>query len=256
VEPFPTTTKLKREHFRLFPKGYWAPAVKDVSKVGDADANAIYQAMGYALVAWESLEDLLASLFLYIAESNDPHMSTLLSRTFGSIESSSARREVLKARMQVYLHRWWDMEEVVWLVEELMVALRVAAQRRNEIAHGLTVRFHPAPVDADGERAYQPSGVYLLSPRYMTGRNESVPKPPEADPLWVITSKYCYVARDILLMAEKFNNLRQAASKYFNKLRKGADGVPVIVNEILRARASYEAHRAALSSHRRSKLPS
>lgn len=231
----PTNRYATRNDFKLFEGEYWAEVKKDKTKIGSDSPDLIYLEVGRTLTYWEGVEETLARLFFFVTECSDLKIADVIRRTFGSIESSAARLTVLEDRLRLYLHPHKDLNEVKWVVDELIKSIRCASHRRNEIAHGVVVKF----INDGDLRPHGAEGCYLISPGYMTGRNDLHQKP-EDDPMWVITSKFCYNADDLRILRSKFQDLNQKIMHYFGKLAKGEDGIPHMVTDIRRARLKYE----------------
>jgi hypothetical protein len=82
----------------------------------------------------------------------------------------------------------------------------------------------------------------------MTGRNLIIRQKPEADPMWLITSLYCYNASDLNAMSQKFENLLVYVSDFLMMMLKSPEGIPLGLIPILQAHKE-----AALEKERRAR---
>lgn len=246
------------DYFRFMPKGCWDRPEKSGDKKGDIDANGLFAGVGRALTAWEVAEEQLAWLYVHLCEINDDHKSAMtMVRTFGSIEASGARLATSCMMLKTYLRGYLHLKETKWLMDEFKSDIRAAAMRRNEIAHGNVVYILGGPKDDQGKPSWAPVGHYLVSPGYVTGRNAVLRTKEEfeADPAWVITSTYCYITSDLMLMEKKFYKLATRITEFSAQLGKGSDGIPVIIkhildnHEALAAREKQQRSRGRQSPH-------
>ncbi|PHN53232.1 hypothetical protein AO286_26575 [Pseudomonas syringae] len=200
----------------LFVPNYWkAP---DLSPHGSATQAEVFQAVGAALSAWESVESALAMLYVILCDGETgPYKA--LARTFGSITSSGSRREAIKAAAEIYFGQDWETPKVKKRLVRILESIGEASRRRDEIAHG---QAHGATIN---NKSY---GHFLFASEYISSRNYAFPQVNSADPLSFFTAKYRYTAVDILEFEIKFNALREAVWQYLISIKK-ISGTPAEV---------------------------
>ncbi len=197
----------------LFAKKYWkAP---ELSPQGSASQVEVFQAVGAALSAWESVESALATLYVILCDGETgPYKA--LARTFGSITSSGSRRNAIKAAAEIYFGPHWDIPKVKKRLTHMLDSIGEASQRRDEIAHG---QAYGVTIDNKSH------GYFLFASDYISSRNHAFPQVNSDDPLSFFTAKYRYSAVDILEFEIKFNSLREAVWQYLVSIKK-INGTP------------------------------
>jgi hypothetical protein len=251
MKPLPHEREIKSDDFALFPSGYWEKPTKDESKTSDHNIGPMFQAVGHALSQWEMVEEKLADLFLSLCECKDDSTREKLARTFGSIESSGARLTVLKDRLNIYLAPHLKTpkleQHVNWFLSKLVDAVSAASPRRNEIAHGIVYTF----LAQRNNELLKFNGVYLVSPKYLSGRNAAKKNSPENDSLWFVSSSYAYNANEVGGMALKFAALGNKVEQYLQDLSKDDSGTPKFVVDIEKAHEQRQEHKKQKAEHRR-----
>ena len=195
----------------LFTPNYWkAP---DLSPQGSATQAEVFHAVGAALSAWEGAESALATLYVILCDGETGHYKAL-ARTFGSITSSSSRREAIKAAAEIYFGQYWAVPKVKKRLTRMLESIGEASRRRDEIAHG---QAYGVTVD---NKSY---GYFLSASEYISSRNHAFPQVNSGDPLSFSTAKYRYSAVDILEFELKFNALRDAVWQYLISIKKSTE---------------------------------
>jgi hypothetical protein len=197
----------------LFAPNYWkAP---DLSQQGSASQAEVFHAVGAALSAWEGAECALATLYVILCDGETgPYKA--LARTFGSITSSSSRRDAIKAAAEIYFGQYWAMPAVKKRLIRMLDSIGEASRRRDEIAHG---QAYGVTID---NKSY---GYFLFASEYISSRNYAFPPLNSGDPLSFSTAKYRYSAADVLEFERKFNALREAVWQYLISIKK-INGTP------------------------------
>lgn len=105
------------------------------ARMGNADRETIFLAVGQALTHWETLETMLAMVFRGLIRSEDDAAST---RVYGLLSGPKQRGEVLK---ELLFHFSASAINSAWkeaaLTDELLKHYALAADRRNNFAHGV-----------------------------------------------------------------------------------------------------------------------
>ena len=181
---------------------YWQrPPARDK---GDEKPEPLWQAIGSSVTTWEMIEDTFAVLFRLLVESQ----SSAASRAYGAIASARGRREALMAAAEIF----FEIHKVAELWREefdlLMQHFAKASGRRNEIAHGISIRY------MHGEEDPTAIGIFLIPAAYNTSkRHPFMPKESE-DKFAHLQSKYRYTAEDISQITSKFHHLNGVASEW------------------------------------------
>jgi hypothetical protein len=219
-----------RKDFQLFPGGFWKAPQASKDKVGDQSAGQIYLEVGHALSTWEGVEEILAHIFLIMCDVTTSQTAIALARTFGSIENSFGRLKAIQTVAEIYFAPYWEIPAVNRKFDAIYKNVSAAAQRRNEIAHGMAINF---VID---NKDY---GRFLIAPRYITGRNTTFSSYQFADDAGItsiLTSKYCYTSSDIREMAEKFQSLQKEIMNYSEGLpRTEGSRIPKMVENLMKA---------------------
>lgn len=138
---------------------------------GDANENDLFAAVGKALSRWELAENHMARLFGVLVEST----SQASARAFGTVVSSTGRREMLEKAAEVYFDsprfRTHDAEISPFrrkhdsgVLKTLLKNYARAAERRNDIAHGIVTEIL--------WREPRSHGHFLVPPDYNTRRTK------------------------------------------------------------------------------------
>jgi hypothetical protein len=164
------------------------------SKTGARTEEELYFAVGYALSAWELVEEGLAEIFaLFIGarEAGPPssgHQPAI--RAYASVISFNSRKEMVAAAAQAYFYRAGKDEPLKSQFGSLIDEAGGHAGRRNDIAHG---RVQLSPGD----------GFYLLPGLYNSKKNP-IGQPPT----------YAYDASQVHFYGEGFRILSQKLADY------------------------------------------
>lgn len=118
------------------------------SKNTDADKSDIYSAVGYALHEWESLEATLNQLFLFLSfpDGKDNPSYESVHFAIGAIFNANTKRTMMERVAASYFNNYpvlLDAEHKTNRqdVNRLLKLYKQAASRRNEIAHGMTIKI-------------------------------------------------------------------------------------------------------------------
>jgi hypothetical protein len=215
------------EPTRVHQKGYWEHDVLSESSTDTQDQ--IFHAVGAALSTWESADSALATLYTVLCDVDGQSFGAI-SRTFGSIVSSSGRRKVIKAAAEMYFGADWQVSQIKKGLNDLLSAFSKASERRDEFAHGQAYGFTLNNVA---------HGCFLLASSYIASHNRAFPAANAADPFSSLTSTYRYTASEILSFAQKFGELRNAVYWYTGSIRRilGRPGIAFVL-EIDKQKAS------------------
>lgn len=197
----------------LFAINYWKGA--KLSSQGSSSQVEVFQAVGAALSAWESVESMLATLYVILCDGETGSYKAL-ARTFGSITSSGSRRDAIKAAAEIYFGPDWDNLKVKKRLTRMLESIGEASRRRDEIAHGQAFGI---TVD---NNSY---GYFLSASEYISSRNHAFPQVNPDDPLAFFTAKYRYSAAEIFEFEMKFNLLREAVRQYLISIER-INGIP------------------------------
>lgn len=197
----------------LFAINYWKGGA--LSSQGSSSQAEVFQAVGAALSAWESVESTLATLYVILCDGETGSYKAL-ARTFGSITSSGSRRDAIKAAAEIYFGPHWDLPKVKKRLTRMLDSIGEASRRRDEIAHGQAFG-----VTVDNS----PYGHFLFASDYISSRNHAFPQVNSDDPLSFLTAKYRYSAAEIFEFEIKFNSLREAVRQYLISIKK-INGIP------------------------------
>jgi hypothetical protein len=212
----------------ILKKSFWDAATYDVSRTGDINPDAVYQAVGIALTAWESVEEALQSLFLKLCKANDAGSFNLLSKLFGAVESSGTRRNLLKVAAGSYFENYRHIGELFAEYNKIHNALSWAAARRDELAHGVVkgVRTHSS-------EGHQDSGFFLIASAYNHRTNDFYAQIEEDDVLGLpfSRSRYRYTSSEIIELQQKFGNLLRFIFEYMGHISSG-DGTAIPANAL------------------------
>ena len=185
---------------------------------GDADSKPIFHAVGYASTEWECADRALIALFRELNPICRGFVSAYtMTRAYSSIESHRDQRIVLAATAEAYFSRHgegferqdFEHQDLRQSVAEIIDAAAWAAERRDDIAHGIAWQS----ISVDGRDV----GSFLMPPEY---RCEGAPSPlPDADdPFGFARARYRYTSADILSFAAKFRDLEGVISDCRRKI--------------------------------------
>jgi hypothetical protein len=130
---------------------------------GDADKEEIWTAVGAALSAWGEYEGVLGRLFTIFIAVEFP--SPQAKRAFGAIRSFEGRRDLLRGSSEAFFHyrRGTYREQV--LFKAILRDASHAAERRNDLAHGIAMAFTP-------EGKSEPDGFCLMPSYYDSSKRD------------------------------------------------------------------------------------
>lgn len=195
---------------RLFPTDFWDRP--QPSTAGDRDEGAIFDSVGRALTTWECFEDVLSQLCaVFSGMTPSSRENYAFRRLFGTINSSSARRNAILAAAEVY---FWPEDRDGSMMKKLEMLLDNASRAsklRDDIAHGVVTGFH------FGEEIVN----FLMPSDYKTDRNKAFGPGAPLDtkdmsiyPWHLMPGEYRYSSADVLHIRNKFSELTKAASDH------------------------------------------
>jgi hypothetical protein len=203
------------------PDKYWKTPAK--REMGDANAEVIYPAMGFALHRWEVLETAFGEMFVSLTADKTFVSRVAAARTYGAITSNTGRRDILNAVSKVFFrhHKVDQLEQNQFA--SLIEHCGRASKRRDDIAHGLVRTY----LSVNGVAR----GAFLGPPDYYKRQMQDTPFFPEIegddDPLDALGHNYRYTSEDIRSITNKLIELHSAAFEYHSK---------VIINKYLSSR--------------------
>jgi len=177
---------------------------------GDADKKEIWTAVGAAISAWGEYEAALGRLFTIFIAGDFP--SPQARRAFGGIRSFEGRRELLRGSSEAFFHYQKGTLGEQVLFKAIFKDAWNAAQRRNDLAHGIAMAFTP-------EGKLEPDG-FCLMPSYYDSSNR--------DPNDV--AEFAYISASINTFTSSFEGLITAPLELGNsiigRIRESRKGVP------------------------------
>lgn len=176
---------------------------------GDEDADEIYRAMGSALSTWEMVEDVFATLFQELVDSE----SIAAKRAYGAVVASGGRRDLLKAAAEVYFHIHKIDDDFRATFKNLIEHFNLAGVRRNEIAHGHVITlFHME----------EEIGSFLVPPSYNSRKTEAFVTPRRGDKFSILMGDYRYTSEDINTFSTKLTSFHGIVLKFSVSLSQAA----------------------------------
>jgi hypothetical protein len=182
---------------------------------GDVEIDEIFRAVGFALSNWEMLEIALAAAFAILTESG----SRAAVRAYGSLGSNTGRADALQSAAEIYFSERFPNEEAAF--RQLTKVIKLAAPRRNDIAHGIAGMV--TSLDVDG------GGHFLFAAEHNTRRNH-----PGIDwdqgtssPLFMRTARYAYSSRQIEEFGRRFARIANEVDFFNRSLKKAERAVSV-----------------------------
>ncbi len=177
---------------------------------GDESYDAILQAVGSALTAWENLENDFARLFGMLCSGSPPFSSPAAQRAYGAIASNSGRRDAMVAAAEVHFNLHTHTKEAPAKFARLMAHFQQGSSRRNEIAHGYAVHY-----EVDGRDL----GSFLIPPEYNSRKTsvwtlEAAKAAEAGDSFAGLRVDYRYTSGDIVGFAAKFALLRNSVLRF------------------------------------------
>lgn len=194
-------------------------------ETGDTTDDVLYRSVVLTLSRWELVENFMARLFAILVSSP----SQAAARAFGTVTSSSGRSEMLRRAGEVYFDHpavfYRRKHHDAGVLNKLLKNYEVAAQRRNDIAHGIAAEITWTTV--------QTLGWLLVPPDYNTRRTKLPSFNPLGEPqfgimanfrvTWTRTylsrAAYAYASDDILTFARKFEELSLLTARFVHNLR-------------------------------------
>jgi hypothetical protein len=204
----------------MFTKAFWNRP--EPSPKGDPDANDICLAVGRALAAWEEAEGALATLFCFVTRATTDTVSyQAVYRAYGTIHTSTGRRDAITAAAEVHFGSYWD--NVKKPFTKVLEAVGHASKRRDDIAHGI-VRSYTVDNEA--------FGAFLTPAEYNQNRTHaSIQGDARLD---FLRARYRYRSAEIIDIAVKFQKLHFAIVNFSLKVLIREGRIP-LVEEILQA---------------------
>jgi hypothetical protein len=175
---------------------------------GDATPEPIFESVGEALTAWETLESNLVGVYNRLIPSrNDAALAA-----WGALASSASRASMIVTAAS-YLFD--DEEPIFRKLTQIINEIGQMAGRRNNIAHGIVTRVRASMTLKDSKTRVV-EGHFLIAAYYMTKKNLSPSqrmKRLQGDPETIspLAMKYAYTAGQIRASAQVFRT-------YVNKL--------------------------------------
>jgi hypothetical protein len=168
---------------------------------GDTSDEMVYAWVGRALSAWERHEAKLGVLFASFLVQKEANALPAI-RPYFSVRTFEGRAEMLRAASAAYFSE--NPNEPLQGEFKSLISEAIAfSPRRNEIAHGIVVKFGRTP----DERA-RPGDTFGLEPTFATFRQRNL----ENDAI------YCYCSRELRYFRDEFNILADAAEKFSDAL--------------------------------------
>lgn len=162
--------------------------------IGDDNPHKIYPVIGEITTVWEGAEISYSYLFSTILR---PTQSIPAARrAYGSIISAKSRRDMIEGAGEVFFHLFPNARLEQELGEFLNIYMS-AANRRNEIAHGVIVR-------TTGQR----EGWYLEANTYSRKRDMN------------FNSPYAYTGAQMHQIASRFSRLRTDVEGFRSTLKE------------------------------------
>lgn len=209
----------------LFPAGFWDRPPQ--AKEGDADAAALFAAIGSALTAWEFAEEALAMLCLVFSETTDVNGFRAVRQLFGAIELSSGRRAALEQLSQVYFAPHQADPLIKKPFDRLVNAFSSGSRLRDDIAHGKVIDLAINNVK---------HGAYLVPSDYNSGRNFPSLAGGDELPFAAMRGKYCYNSASVASIRSRFEKLNVTVFTYMEFIRKIGGRLRPILNDNWAAR--------------------
>lgn len=155
---------------------YWKRPPPD--RHGDIDVDDIYIAVGRALSEWSMVEIALGRLYA-VLDGAQPHIAW---GVYASDRDPRARQARLSTAAETHFAD--DESEDCVTCRRLIEAAGHAAQRRDDVVHGIAVLFRPGALD----------GSYLVPTGFTAGDSN--------------TPEYAYTAAQITTLRSRFGRLQ------------------------------------------------
>ena len=204
----------------IFRQHYWDRPIP--REVGDGDPKAVCEAVGHALSQWGLADQALADLFVSLSAARPGESCAVGRRSYYSIARHRDRRRAIGAAAEAYFSQYRAVKvgghyatrayaaayashcrahaAARQTVAATMAAIDLAADRHDDIAHGITwgnVSFN-----------YRDLKSFLMPADYRTGIRIAGRRDGESDPWGFTQSRYRYTSADIASFAGKFIVLR------------------------------------------------
>ena len=184
--------QVARVPFSPFADDFWNQPPRKT--IGEQNEDTIYLEVGRALTQWEVVEGFLGRSFSIFVESE----SEAPGRAYGAIASGRSRASMLAQSSEAFFRKLGGDPNDIKSNTLLINSYNLAAARRNEIAHGMVVRFIDGDINKD-------HGCLLVSPDYNSLKTH--PKYYWENNIRQHTSKYAFNADDIHELSDKFSQL-------------------------------------------------
>jgi hypothetical protein len=172
-----------------------------VPRLGDLSIDMTYRAVGHALTAWEKFERELAEIFSFLAAKRFRYLPAM--RAYGSILTLRGRIDLLKTASEAVLAEKPNKVFRLRLASLLDGATNFGS-RRNEIAHGVVMRYRNLRTDPRS---------YVLAPNFLSTNKFKFPKAEQSESGEIATLRAAYIYSSVELdaFAEQFDRLRTEA---------------------------------------------
>lgn len=175
---------------------------------GDENIEATYASVGYALSAWESLEERLAFLYVKFLNVKDGASFAAAMRAYGTISTFRGRKEMVEAAMHAFFHEEKTPIEDQEPIIEFIKLMDKHVLRRNEIAHGIVKSYTNAFI---GEQ--RPLEGYVLCPHYHNPKKQKLND-------FMFEPTFAYSSIEIKKYAEAFLEIDKSGQAAHQALRK------------------------------------
>lgn len=179
-----------------------------IESKGDDSPEGIYHAVGGALFLWERLEERQARLFAVLVNSR----AGAAEDAYGIVQSPSSRSAMIGAAARAVFE---PNDPLLLELRTLLNDIGQLAGRRNDIAHGLTLRFRSVHVkvgktEADEDEVTEtPHGYYLTSSstntRKRIAQDEVAERRQSGAQGAALYQKYAYTTRQIRAYGDHFS---------------------------------------------------
>lgn len=185
----------------LSPAGnYWEPPKPEIT--GDKTRVRIFNAVGTATTRWEGLEESMALLHAVFVEAP----TQAATRVYAGFSAVPAKAMAITTASEIF----FTLNKVPKDIREPLAIIikhyRAASDRRNEIVHGVQVKF----------LVKSPNGCFLIPPSYNSKKVRAFITPNEmkSGSLAAARLHYRYTSNQINQLSEQFGVLRQIVTDY------------------------------------------
>ena len=200
-------------------RNYWKKPSLDEVMNGDDSIDLIFHAIGSALTQWEVLENNLFSMYMMFCELESASSYNAIRRSFGTIESSAARRIAIIEAAKIYFGEEEYSRGSAKQFKKIFEAHEAATKRRNDIAHGVA---HGFTINNESK------GFFLFPASYNSGRNTTFMVSDGSANAPYLTETYRYTSSNIYSFTKKFGELSNLSMNFLNAAVK-INGTPKII---------------------------